>query len=100
MERPAVSSLILRLARFGAVVALLGAIAGTALTAGTRTASAQSAVTTTTLNLRSQASTNSSVKLVMPSGSTVEVIRRLSNGFYRIVYQGVGGYAHGDYLSI
>jgi uncharacterized protein YraI len=36
----------------------------------------------------------------MPAGSTVEIIRRLSNGFYRVVYRGVGGYAHGDYLSI
>src|SRR5215211_8881102 len=82
------------------MVAVIGAIFGAGLMTGTRSASAQTATTTTTLNLRAQASTTAPVKLVMPAGATVEVIRRLSNGFYRIVYQGVGGYAHGDYLNI
>lgn len=53
------------------------------------------------LNLRASASTSGAVKLVMPAGATVENRRaRLSNGFYRnSLYQGIGGYAHGDYLS-
>jgi len=82
------------------MAAMLCAILGADLMIGTRNVSAQIATTTTALNLRAQMSTSAPVKLVMPAGATVEVIRRLSNGFYRIVYQGVGGYAHGDYLNI
>jgi uncharacterized protein YgiM (DUF1202 family) len=36
----------------------------------------------------------------MPAGATVEIVRRLSTGWYRVLYQGVGGYAHGSYLNV
>ena len=74
------------LGRIAVMVAVIGAFIGADLMTGTRSASAQTATTTSTLNLRAQARTTAPVKLVMPAGATVEVIRRLSNGFYRIVY--------------
>lgn len=88
-----------RLLRLLSVLALVAVLAGGGILGQPRGAAAQTATTTTALNLRAKASTSSAVKLVMPAGASVEVIRRLSNGFYRVVYRGVGGYAHGDYLS-
>jgi uncharacterized protein YraI len=81
------------------LVALFFSTAGAAIFVRPQSTSAATAKTTTALNLRAKASLSSQVKLVMPAGATVEIIRRLSNGFYRVVYKGVGGYAHGDYLS-
>jgi uncharacterized protein YraI len=89
----------LRCAHVLLLAGLIFSSAGAAISIRPQTAFAGSATTTTALNLRAKASTSSAIKLVMPAGSTVTTIRRLSNGFYRVLYQGVGGYAHGDYLS-
>ena len=57
-------------------------------------------MTTTNLNLRSGPSTTSGVLAVIPSGATVSVLDAdASNGFYKVEYNGVTGYAHGNYLS-
>ena len=88
-----------RCANLFVVAALLLSTAAAAIVFHPRSAAAATATTTSALNLRAQGSTSSAVKLVMPAGATVEIVRRLSTGWYRILYQGVGGYAHGDYLS-
>jgi uncharacterized protein YraI len=57
------------------------------------------AVTTSSLNLRSGPSTSQHVRLVMPAGATVEIIGGPRRGFYKVVYKGRPGWAHGDYLD-
>lgn len=64
-----------------------------------RTAFAATAVTTDSLNLRVGFRVSSKVKLVMPAGSVVEIVNRSQNGYWKVVYEGVRGYAHGDYLD-
>ena len=51
------------------------------------------------LNLRSSASTNGSVLLVMPDGATVTLTGQSSNGFLSVSYQGTSGWAYAIYLS-
>ncbi len=62
-------------------------------------ASASIAVTTSYLNLRSGPRTDQRVRLVMPPGARVEVIGGPRRGFYKVVYNGRPGWAHGDYLD-
>lgn len=57
------------------------------------------ATTTTGLNLRSSASTSSSVKVVMPAGAVVDVRDGKTNGFHPVIYNGTEGWAYADYLS-
>jgi uncharacterized protein YraI len=52
------------------------------------------------LNLRTGAGTGFSVVLVMPSGSSVQVIGGPRNGFYQLEYLQNTGWASGTYLSI
>lgn len=61
---------------------------------------AESAVTTSSLNLRGGPSTSENVRLVMPEGASVEVTGGPRNGFYKVVYQGREGWASGEFLSI
>ncbi|MBL8950378.1 MAG: SH3 domain-containing protein [Myxococcaceae bacterium] len=58
--------------------------------------------TTDALNLRSQASTSSTVLRVMPAGARVTTLERStpSNGFYRVRHQGIAGWAHGAWLKL
>lgn len=51
------------------------------------------------LNLRSSASTSSSVLLVMPDGASVSLLGQSSNGFTLVSYQGTQGWAYSQYLS-
>ncbi|HEX3304354.1 MAG TPA: SH3 domain-containing protein [Thermomicrobiales bacterium] len=52
------------------------------------------------LNLRSGPSITSSVILVMPPGSLVQVRSKAQNGYYAVAFdQRVRGYAHGDYRT-
>ncbi len=62
-------------------------------------ASARGAVTTSYLNLRSGPRLDQRVRLVMPPGAWVEVIGGPRRGFYKVVYNGRPGWAHGDYLD-
>lgn len=81
------------------MTALLASLVGSVVLVPARTALAASATTTTALNLRVGFRTTSKIKLVMPAGSTVDIVNRSQNGFYKVVYQGIRGYAHGDYLN-
>ncbi len=62
-------------------------------------AAADWAVTTSALNLRSGPSTDQRIRLVMPDGADVEIIGGPRRGFYKVVYNGREGWAHGDYLD-
>ncbi len=56
-------------------------------------------VTTAALNLRTKASLDARVLLVMPRGATVKPNGALSNGFAEITYQGTKGWASTSYLA-
>jgi hypothetical protein len=58
-----------------------------------------SATVTTGLNLRAGPSTDSDVLTVMPAGSTVGIGGDPENGFYPVSFDGIAGYAYGDYLD-
>ncbi|MCC6792130.1 MAG: SH3 domain-containing protein, partial [Thermomicrobiales bacterium] len=85
--------------RIIAIVVLLLALLGNSASAPSPANAAGTAITTDTLNLRVGFLTTSNVKLVMPEGATVEIVNRSQNGYWKVVYQGVRGYAHGDYLD-
>lgn len=85
-----------------ALIALLAMTAlGAALAVPARPAHAATAVTTSDLNLRVGYRPTSRVKLVMPEGAAVELLNRNQspNGYWKVSYQGVRGYAHADYLD-
>ena len=54
----------------------------------------------TVLNIRTQPTTNSSVKGKMKSGSIVKITGRASNGWYRVNYNNVVGYASDKYITL
>jgi uncharacterized protein YraI len=56
------------------------------------------AIVTESLNLRSSASTGSTVRAVMPAGATVTLTGSAQNGFYLVLYQGQRGWASSRYL--
>lgn|GEM_PF-1758927 len=90
----------IRFTRTVLLTSLLVGLLGATLAVEPIRALAASATTTSALNLRASASSSGAIRLVMPAGATVEIVRRLSNGYYRVLYQGIGGYAHSDYLSV
>ena len=53
---------------------------------------------TSTLRIRESASTSSSVLGTMMNGSTFDIISK-SGSWYKIKYNGITGYVHGDYVS-
>lgn len=53
---------------------------------------------TSTLRIRESASTSSSVLGTMRNGSTFDIISK-SGSWYRIKYNGITGYVHGDYVK-
>ncbi|MER3436335.1 MAG: hypothetical protein C4346_01180, partial [Chloroflexota bacterium] len=64
-----------------------------------RPARAAGAVTTTYLNLRAGPRQDQRIRLVMPPGAWVEIIGGPRRGYYKVVYNGRPGWAHGDYLD-
>lgn len=54
--------------------------------------------TTSALNLRSTASTNAAVLMVIPSGARVGDLEQSSNGFRKVSYAGSIGWSWADYL--
>nr|MBA2277859.1 SH3 domain-containing protein [Chloroflexia bacterium] len=58
-----------------------------------------SATVTTSLNLRAGPSTGDRVLAVMPSGSSVTLTGRSSNGFLAVEFRGTRGWAFAQYLS-
>lgn len=66
-----------------------------------RSGRAAGAVTTTDLNLRAGPGLDRHVKLVMPPGAPVDLLSGLGDlGFYKVAYQGVAGYAWGEYVDV
>jgi uncharacterized protein YraI len=64
-------------------------------------AGAQSTATTTDhLNLRSGPGTSYGIVATMPSGATVSINGAAEAGFYPLTYNGMTGYASGEWLSI
>lgn len=61
---------------------------------------AQTATTTTALNLRSQPSTTGLILSVIPAGATVEITGSAINDWFPVAYDGVVGYASGTYLRL
>ncbi len=55
--------------------------------------------TTTALNLRSAANTNSSVVLVLPAFATLEIKAKEGN-WYNVSYNGQTGFVHEDYVTL
>lgn len=53
-----------------------------------------------TLNLRSDPSTDGSVLASLPGGTTVEIEDTDDNGWYRVTYQGVTGYICNSYVVV
>lgn len=51
------------------------------------------------LNLRSSASTGGSVLAVMPDGASVTLLGQSSNGFAKVRYNGIEGWAYAAYLD-
>lgn len=51
------------------------------------------------LNLRASASTNAGVLGVMPDGARVTLLGESSNGFAKVRYQGIEGWAYAGYLG-
>ena len=88
-----------RAVRVPVLAALILGIAGWLVESAPRVAYAAAAWTTTDLNLREGPGTWYGVILVMPAGAYVEVVEDQQDGFYRVRYDGVSGWAYADYLS-
>lgn len=56
------------------------------------------AVATTALNLRASAGTDAQILTTMPQGSKV-IVESSDNGWSKVIYNGIEGYACNDYLS-
>ena len=83
-------------AKLAAAVLVVSALATPTLAANVGTVTSDSG-----LNLRSSASTSSSVLSVLPYGTQVDVLSTTSDGaWHQISYLGVTGYVSGDYLSV
>ncbi len=54
--------------------------------------------TTSALNLRAEASTSSAILALMPQGTTIS-IQEVSNGWAKVTYNGMTGYASLDYIQ-
>ena len=56
-------------------------------------------VTTTNLNFRKSASTSSLVLYTIPKNTTLEILDKLSSGWYKVKYKGLTGYVSGSYVK-
>jgi uncharacterized protein YraI len=68
-------------------------------TDGGVSAPADTAVVDSALNLRAGPSTSDDVIAVMPGGGEVSVTGGAKNGFYQVNYQGMDGWAFGEFLE-
>ena len=64
------------------------------------TSSSNKGVTSANLNLRKSASTSSSIITTIPKNTTVEIVSKLSSGWYKVKYKSYTGYAVGSYMKI
>ncbi len=81
------------------ILSLVLSLAGSIYVATPRSAEAAAAWTTTALNLRAGPSTGDSVILVMPAGAPVNIVRNVTNGFYKVHYNGTAGWASAQFLA-
>ena len=81
------------------VLSLVLSLAGSIYVATPRSAEAAAAWTTTALNLRAGPSTGDGVILVMPAGAPVNIVRNVTNGFYKVHYNGTAGWASAQFLA-
>jgi uncharacterized protein YgiM (DUF1202 family) len=54
---------------------------------------------TSTLNLRYDASMSAGIATTAPGGTVVKIVGGPTNGFYKVDWDGLGGWMHGDYLT-
>ncbi len=76
----------------GLTVALTSGIALASIGTGTVTASS--------LRLRSEATIQSATLAYAPKSSQVSILESVSNGWYKVTYNGVEGYMSGDWLDV
>lgn len=82
------------------IATVLSLVFGGLLLVAPQSTSAQSAaVVTDYLNLRSGASTDSPIILVMSPGSAVSLDGGAENGFLSLTYNGTWGWAHADWIA-
>lgn len=81
------------------VLSLVLSLAGSIYVATPRSAEAAAAWTTTALNLRTGPSMGDAVILVMPAGAPVNIVRNVTNGYYKVHYNGTAGWAYAAYLT-
>src|SRR5215207_1739827 len=74
-------------------------LAGTLASTGKAMAGPEKLVTSSALNLRSQPSLSGSVLLVIPAGAQVGYQDEDQNGFTKVAYSGIIGWAKSEYLS-
>lgn len=67
---------------------------------GSTTATQTAKVTATALNVRQSASTSSSVLGTVRKGQTLQVVKKASDSWYQIEYNGGVGYVHASYISL
>ena len=64
------------------------------------TSSSNKGVTSANLNLRKSASTSSNIITTIPKNTTVEIVSKLSSGWYKVKYRSYTGYVVGSYMKI
>ncbi|MDU4862665.1 MAG: SH3 domain-containing protein [Terrisporobacter othiniensis] len=64
------------------------------------TSSSNKGVTSANLNLRKSASTSSNIITTIPKNTTVEIVSKLSSGWYKVKYKSYTGYVVGSYMKI
>jgi len=67
---------------------------------GTMPETANSATTTSDLNVRSGPATSYSILIVIPSGQSLTLTGQTSNGFHSVSWNGYSGWAFSTYLAI
>ena len=75
------------------------AVGGLMKTLPTQAAAGSWFITITSLNLRAKPSTSAKVLTVMPPKAKVFDLGTSQNGFIKVEYNGIAGWAYGDYLS-
>jgi len=87
-----------RLLRLALGVGVAAVVAGTV---GSHDASAAGSYyrTTSAVNLRNAANTKAAILLVIPKGALAYDLGTSKNGFIKVEYDGVAGWAHGKYLT-
>lgn len=68
--------------------------------ASATTVIAQKGVTTDNLNLRKSDNTSATIITTIPKGTTIDLIGKTANGWYKVEYKGSTGYVSGSYVTV